>query len=662
MSSNQVVLGIDCGTQSMKAILYHLQQEKIVARASAPLELDPMILCTASHTGTSLNVDPPIGRAEQHPHKWIKALHVCFKSLAPILQTHNYQLCGLGVSGQQHGMVPLDKNLQVVRPAKLWCDVEAAVEAKEFTDQASDVMSHVVLGRKIHWSTPPGFTAPKILWMKKHEPDFFARVRWVMLPHDYVTLCLSTGLGYDMNIIMSRMEQEQEEEQGKEIDTPIDNLPWEEYSRYRPSVAHLDVSSVIPTTDLGDASGTGFLHPEKPEYVAELAKLIHDDFESCLPRILSPNDVSGYLSNQWKDILLGKATATASTATTNDSPPLLGNHKIDRAIPISVGTGDNMASALGCKCIKTGNVVLSLGTSGTIFGVSDESSQVSKQGNGVPSQSSSSSVVAPFRDATGRYLPLVCVMSCTGVLNSVLNNWCVPPSLSSLLPSHNNAMEGRRMDHKEAIVLAKDVPVGCHGLTFLPYLGGERTPDWPHATGALLGLTPQNMSYLGGHGSGKSAGIMYRCAMEGITFLLADALEEMLLCCHGQTRDHNESSSSSSSSSSSKAHGESLLLRTPPSSIMVVGGGSKNPLWRQMLADVLGVNLLFPTEPESAALGAAFQAGAVATGVDIVQFIERQPVPMEDVMVTPTKDPTTLEMYRRARQRYREYSTKLFSS
>jgi len=613
MTSHQVVLGIDCGTQSMKAILYHLQSQKIVARASAPLELDPITVNADSQNSPA---SPVIGRAEQHPHKWIKALHICFQSLAPTIQRHNYQLCGLGVSGQQHGMVPLDKDLQVIRPAKLWCDVEAAVEAKEFTDWASDVMSYRVLaGRKVHWSTPPGFTAPKVLWMKKNEPELWERVRWIMLPHDYVTLCLSTGLGYDLNV-------------------DCDD------SHFIPSVAHLDVSSVIPTTDLGDASGTGFLHPEKSEYVPELTKLIHDNFEECLPRILSPNEISGYLSKQWNDILLGKAT--------KDDEYLDNDKEEDRIrIPISVGTGDNMASALGCKCIKTGNVVLSLGTSGTIFGVS-ESSQFSKEDHVLPTSSlssspsyssspplSSSSSIAPFRDATGRYLPLVCVMSCTGVLNCVLKNWC-------------------SMDHEEAIVLAKDVPVGCHGLTFLPYLGGERTPDWPHATGALLGLTPQNMVCMGGGhttSTKTSAGILYRCAMEGITFLLADALEEMLLSCRQRQQQGKDDN-----------HDHDQYDNTDTPSIMVVGGGSKNPLWRQMLADVLGVNLLFPTEPESAALGAAFQAGAVATGVNMIQFIDQQPVPVEDVTVTPTTDPTTLQMYRHARQRYREYSTKLFSS
>ena len=118
MSGNAVFLGIDCGTQSTKAVLYHPSSRSIKARAAAAYDLDPC--------DTTKNV----GRAEQHPHKWIRALHLCLKELSPIIQQEGYEVCGVGVSGQQHGMVPLDEKFQVIRSAKLWCDVEAASEAK----------------------------------------------------------------------------------------------------------------------------------------------------------------------------------------------------------------------------------------------------------------------------------------------------------------------------------------------------------------------------------------------------------------------------------------------------------------------------------------------------------------------------------------------------
>ena len=223
--------------------------------------------------------------------------------------------------------------------------------------------------------------------------------------------------------------------------------------------------------------------------------------------------------------------------------------------------------------------------------------------------------VAPFNDATGRYLPLVCVMSCTGVLNAVLEEWC--------------SSSENKLTHEEAMTLAKEVPPGCHGLTFLPYLGGERTPDWPHATGALLGLNPQNMNCM----SSGSPGVMYRCALEGVTYLLADALEQMRESCGPGFQ---------------------------PKSIFVVGGGSKNPLWRQMISDVLGLELTFPMEPESAALGAAFQAGAAAYGIKVHEFVSKQHVEMENITIKPTNDEKTLDLYRAALKRYRKFSRKLF--
>ena len=462
-------------------------------------------------------------------------------------------------------MVPLDANLQIIRSAKLWCDVEASSQAEDFSDGATKIMrQNGMIGEGDTWTIPAGFTAPKVLWMKENEPEKFARVKYILLPHDYINLCLNTGLGHDMDV-----------EKYNTKETLLDE--------YKPNASLVDTGNAIPTTDAGDASGTGLLHPSEPRYVEQLTKLISEDYLSKLPRILPPEQSSGVLSDHWKRIL-GISAEDEKTE-----------------IQISVGSGDNMSSAMGCACTEPGRAVLSLGTSGTIFGVSD-----SPVRTGTP--------VAPFRDATGRYLPLVCVMSCTGVLNSVLENWC---------------SDSGSLTHGEATVRAEGLLPGCHGLTFLPYLGGERTPDWPHATGALLGMNPQNMNLMGK----DKAGIMYRAAMEGITYLLADAMDQIRDSC-----------------------GEGFQ----PTSLYVVGGGSKNTLWRQMLADVLGLELLFPMEPESAALGAAYQAGAVVRGVTVEEFVRGQKVELEDVVVKPTEDQKTLQLYQEGLERYRAYSRKLF--
>lgn len=225
--------------------------------------------------------------------------------------------------------------------------------------------------------------------------------------------------------------------------------------------------------------------------------------------------------------------------------------------------------------------------------------------------------VAPFCDATGKYLPLVCIMSCTGVLNSVLENWC-STSPDALL------------SHEEATKLAEVVPPGCNGLTFLPYLGGERTPNLPHAYGALLGVNAKNISCM----SGGSPGVIYRAAMEGITFLLKEALNEMRKSC-----------------------GDGFN----PNQLLVVGGGSKNKFWRQMISDVLDLELKFPLEPESAALGAAFQAGAAASGIKVDSYVLKQRVTMEEDVVKPTENEKVKQLYKDAFERFSMSTKKLFN-
>mmetsp|Transcript_7109 Transcript_7109/g.10409 ORF Transcript_7109/g.10409 Transcript_7109/m.10409 type:complete len:124 (-) Transcript_7109:150-521(-) len=123
--------------------------------------------------------------------------------------------------------------------------------------------------------------------------------------------------------------------------------------------------------------------------------------------------------------------------------------------------------------------------------------------------------------------------------------------------------------------------------------------------------------------------------MEGVSYLMADALNQMRESC-GDGFD--------------------------PQSIFLVGGGSKNRLWRQMLADVLGLELSFPIESESAALGAAFQAGAAASGMKVDEYVSKQSVDVNDVVVRPTDDEETLKLYRDGFERYMQNSRKLFAS
>ena len=208
-------------------------------------------------------------------------------------------------------------------------------------------------------------------------------VRWCVLPHDYVNLVLR-GVHDDNN-----------------------------------TTSCLD--EIQPTTDRGDASGSGVFDVFTNQYCMELTNAIDPTgrYAKALPTILEPLDICGSLSLQWmKDIGL--------LPNDQSSTPY---------IPISVGSGDNMCSALGVGCVEPGMAVLSLGTSGTIFGVS---------------HSPPSSKVAPFADASGRYLPLVCIMSCTGVLNSVLDSFFNGRGVNDECESDNHKI----WTHEEATKMA----------------------------------------------------------------------------------------------------------------------------------------------------------------------------------------------------------------
>ncbi len=164
-------IGIDSGTQSVKAIVLDLDARKVVAEARAPHALIPGL---------------PVGHMEQHPADWTAALDTVLAEVAA--KTDRLRVRGIGVSGQQHGFVPLDAHGAVIRPAKLWCDTSTTVECAIITRKLGGPKAAI---RKTGNLILPGFTAPKILWLKRHEPANYRRLRHVLLPHDYLNLHLT---------------------------------------------------------------------------------------------------------------------------------------------------------------------------------------------------------------------------------------------------------------------------------------------------------------------------------------------------------------------------------------------------------------------------------------------------------------------------------------
>src|SRR3974377_1359108 len=168
-----LLIGIDSGTQSTKVLVVDARDGKVLASASQEYPLIPNL---------------PPGAKEQHPHTWRDATASGIRRALRQAKAVAAEVQAIGVSGQQHGFVPLDKDGEVIRPAKLWCDTSTAAECEELMQKIGGLNKTIkALGNAVL----PGFTASKILWLKKHEPKNFQRLARVLLPHDYLNFWLT---------------------------------------------------------------------------------------------------------------------------------------------------------------------------------------------------------------------------------------------------------------------------------------------------------------------------------------------------------------------------------------------------------------------------------------------------------------------------------------
>ena len=292
-------------------------------------------------------------------------------------------------------MVTLDPNGEVLRPAKLWNDTESAADAGWLCKQLP--------GGAAQWAAAVGsvpvaaFTITKLSWLHRTDPDAWARLAHVLLPHDWLTYRMTGAL----------------------------------------------------VSDRGDASGTGYWSPLTGDYRWDLLKIVDGDrdWSQAVPRIAHPTEIVG----EWN------------------------------GIAVACGTGDNMGAALGLG-LTAGTAVVSIGTSGTAYAMSDTPS------------ADPSGLVAGFADASGRYLPLACTLNATKVTDAVAR------------------LLGAEREEFEALALG--AAPGANGLALLPYFDGERTPNLPGASGWLSGLR-----------SDVSRAQVARAAVEGVCCSLLDALD-----------------------------------------------------------------------------------------------------------------------------------------
>jgi len=446
-----ITLGIDSGTQSTKTIALDLETGEILASAQQSYGF-----VTAEGEGAM----------EQDPAVWIAAVEATIAEVLSKISERRSEVAGIGVSGQQHGLVLLDAANSVVRPAKLWCDTSTTAQCEELTKTLGGEAKVVEL---IGNAMLTGYTAPKILWVRQNEPKNWAETASVLLPHDYINWWL-TG---------------------------------------------------VKSMEYGDASGTALLDVKTRSWSQPVLDAVASGLAEKLPTLRHSSEPAGML----REDLSSKWHLTSSVA-------------------VSSGGGDNMMGAIGTGNVSPGIMTASLGTSGTLYAFSP-TPIVDPKGE-----------IAAFCDSTGSWMPLACTMNVTLVTElsrSLFSGW----------------------SHDQYATAAATIPAGSEGLLLLPYLAGERTPNLPHGSGVLHGITTRNFT----------PAHIARAAMEGVTLGLAYGLERF------------------------------RALGVTPTEIRITGGGTKSPFWRQLCADVFGVPTVCLHSSEGAALGGAIQA-AWAAGED----------------------------------------------
>ncbi|PYQ01837.1 MAG: xylulokinase [Acidobacteria bacterium] len=445
-----VFLGLDIGTSGVKAVLVD-ERGAVRSSATAPLRL----------------ATPRPGCAEQRPEEWWKAAVASVRRATRAAK--DARVAAVGLSGQMHSSVFLDARGSVIRPALLWCDGRTTAECREITARVGE-------GKLRDWvanAALEGFTLPKVLWLRTHEPERFARLAKVVLAKDYIRYRLTDSLA----------------------------------------------------TEPSDASGTLMFDTAHRRWSTEIMGALGLS-PSLLPDLGESSEV------------LGRLSAAAARLT-----------GLAAGTPVVGGGADNACGAAGVGVVSPGDAVASWGTSGTVLAPTAE----------------------PKVDPSLRAHTFCHVAPRTWYVMGVML------TAGGAFAWYRDVIARELAGRQDATLVlnqeAEKAPIGAGGVTFLPYLQGERTPHRDaSARGAFVGLSlAHDRTHLS------------RAVLEGICFGLRDSL--------------------------------SILrgLGLPMEHLLLTGGGAKSPFIRRIQSEVYGLPVVRVNREEGPAFGAALLA-AVGVG------------------------------------------------
>ena len=462
------LLGVDLGTTSLKVSLFQ-EDGKLVASKSKAY---PILV-------------PKVSYAEQDPQEWWQGFVGACQFLAREYSREISQLAGIGLCGQMHTQVYLDKDFEVLRPAITWMDQRSG-DIVERINQDSEAKQ--LFFRETSNAASTTYTALHTRWVIENQPDVWSNVRYVLVAKDYLKFLLT----------------------GKRV------------------------------TDFAEASGTLLFDVVNQTW----SQAAFDYFE--IPREIFPDVLPS-------DEIIGTVTTEAAALT-----------GLPVGTPVVNGSSDNSASALGSGMTRSGQVTLILGTAGVITVCSN----------------------SPLEDPLGRTL---CWHYCLrdhwvslGIMQTAGESleW-----FKNTFDQNENSKGNSKAIYDHYNDQITDVPEGCHGLTFLPYLNGERTPYWDtNARGVFFGI---NLKTTKAH--------FIRAIMEGVSFAFRNNIETV----------------------------EALGIQI--NDVRAVGGGLKSKIWLEILAKVLRKPIATVSEPDTANLGNIMLCGkALGIIASYTEFAEKQ--------------------------------------